>query len=286
MDTGIYCIENTINGKKYIGKTSESFERRWYIHAWNLNKGSHSNRHLQNAWKKYGEENFKFYILMELPAIDFILNIAENIFIIKFSSHESLGGYNLTMGGEGSSGWTPSEETREKISKANKGYKFSEERKQKHSKRMKENPPMLGKHLSPESKERIQLSLIGRKHSAETKEKLSISHKGLLAGDKNPNFGRKRSEEEKRSVSEKLHREKHPNFGKKRKGSSSKYYGVIYDKRWGGKWLAKFTLDGEKVYIGSFKLEIDAAKAYDQYVINNNLNNPLNFPEDYNKGRY
>lgn len=60
---GIYCIINTINYKRYIGSTSESFKKRWTFHKWELNNNKHKNNHLQNAWNKYGSKNFEFIII-------------------------------------------------------------------------------------------------------------------------------------------------------------------------------------------------------------------------------
>lgn len=50
--TGIYCIENTANGKKYIGQASD-IEKRWTQHKQKLRNNSHHNPHLQNAWNTY-----------------------------------------------------------------------------------------------------------------------------------------------------------------------------------------------------------------------------------------
>ena len=56
---GIYKIECIANNKVYIGQ-SINIKRRLYDHKTRLRKGTHKNKHLQNAWNKYGEDNFTF----------------------------------------------------------------------------------------------------------------------------------------------------------------------------------------------------------------------------------
>lgn len=61
--TGVYRITNLINGKFYIGSTKQSFKVRMKHHVNSLRRNGHKNLHLQNAWNKYGEENFEFSIV-------------------------------------------------------------------------------------------------------------------------------------------------------------------------------------------------------------------------------
>ena len=61
---GIYCIENLVNGKKYIGLSTD-IKQRWKQHVINLKGGRHINDHFQSAWNKYKAKSFKFYILEE-----------------------------------------------------------------------------------------------------------------------------------------------------------------------------------------------------------------------------
>lgn len=60
--SGIYCIINIINGKKYIG-SSINIQNRLQKHRYELRKNKHGNRKLQNAYNKYNENNFNHYIL-------------------------------------------------------------------------------------------------------------------------------------------------------------------------------------------------------------------------------
>lgn len=63
---GIYMIVNVINNHRYIG-SSVNIKRRLEIHRANLRHNNHDNLHLQNAWNKYGENNFIFSVLESCP---------------------------------------------------------------------------------------------------------------------------------------------------------------------------------------------------------------------------
>ena len=58
---GIYCIENIITNKKYIGQSNDILNR-WCTHKMSLRRNKHSNQHLQDSWNDYGEAQFKFYV--------------------------------------------------------------------------------------------------------------------------------------------------------------------------------------------------------------------------------
>lgn len=64
LSTGVYCILNTVNEKKYFGSASGrgGFKHRWGNHLSSLRRGIHGNRHLQSAWNKYGEAKFRFIV--------------------------------------------------------------------------------------------------------------------------------------------------------------------------------------------------------------------------------
>ena len=59
---GVYEIINLENGRSYVG-SSHDIKKRWNLHVWNLRKGKHVNRHLQSAWRKWGEGAFSFCVL-------------------------------------------------------------------------------------------------------------------------------------------------------------------------------------------------------------------------------
>lgn len=60
---GIYVIENHSNFvKRYIGSSKNPYNRL-HRHISKLNKNNHENTYLQNAWNKYGANNFECYII-------------------------------------------------------------------------------------------------------------------------------------------------------------------------------------------------------------------------------
>lgn len=95
MISGIYCIENTINHKKYIGQ-SKDIRRRYQNHKSRLNKHKHPNKVLQKDWDKYGEDIFNFYEIERCGVNK--LNDKEIYYIKLFNTFGN--GYNLSPGGE------------------------------------------------------------------------------------------------------------------------------------------------------------------------------------------
>lgn len=122
---GIYCIENIINRKKYIGQSADIF-KRWICHKSELNNNCHYNNYLQKSWNKYGENNFNFSILEKCLPEE--LDDKEIKWIKYYNTFNGIG-YNLTEGGGGRQGYTLSEETKQAISKSNKGKTLTEEHK-------------------------------------------------------------------------------------------------------------------------------------------------------------
>lgn len=60
---GVYKIINIVNNKYYIGSTKQAIRIRMNHHLQALRNNNHKNAHLQHAWNKYSEENFKFVVI-------------------------------------------------------------------------------------------------------------------------------------------------------------------------------------------------------------------------------
>lgn len=121
---GIYKILNIKNGKFYIG-SSTNLRKRLYEHFRELNLGIHTNKHLQNAWNKYGKEGFKFKIIEIIKDTKNFTNEKlrdlETDYIQKTQCFKPEIGYNCIPGGIGTYGLPCSEEKKKKISESNKG---------------------------------------------------------------------------------------------------------------------------------------------------------------------
>lgn len=59
---GVYRIRNVANGRCYVGSALDVGARP-YNHRWHLDRGTHRNRKLLNAWRKRGNSSFVYEVL-------------------------------------------------------------------------------------------------------------------------------------------------------------------------------------------------------------------------------
>ena len=162
------------NNKKYIGITCQEPEKRW-----SRGSGYYSNKHFYNAIRKYGWDNIQHKILYKNLTKE-QAETKEIELIAKNKSNNRKYGYNIQNGGNTIG--THSDETKLKISIANKGKIRNQEAREKNSKNKIGNKNFLGHHHTEKTKKLLSelkkgnKNCLGRKLSQETKNKISISH--------------------------------------------------------------------------------------------------------------
>jgi group I intron endonuclease len=164
----IYKIENLVNGKIYIGQTTQKPYKRKSHHFSHLKKNDHYNTHLQHAFNRYGKDNFKFTVL-NYATNKITLDILERSYINCYNSLNKEKGYNLCEGG---SNGKLSPQTRKKISEKNKGKIFTE----KHRKRI--GIASKGRTHSIQSRKKMSETRSGKNLSLNHRENVSKGHKG------------------------------------------------------------------------------------------------------------
>ena len=220
--SGIYCIVNIVNGKRYVGQ-SVDIELRKRGHFSHLKCGIHDNSYLQASFNKHGIDSFEFRVLEEVP-ID-MLDIRERAWINYYQSNLRRFGYNIEDGGNPNKHlsietrrkislahrgkvYSPerclkmsiaqkghhvmSDENRKKLLEVHKGFRYSVESRRKMSEAQKRRKP-----FSSETRRKMSESGRGKVLSEETRRKISDAQKG----DKNWNHGKHLSEETKQKIS-------------------------------------------------------------------------------------
>ena len=125
----VYIAANKINGKQYVGQTTQTLNQRKRAHKSDALGDDTTTIYFHRAIRKYGWENFDWDILVECNTIE-ELNRLEIYYIRYYDTYNE--GYNLTIGGNnGTLGYRHTEKSKRKMSKSRKGkaLPFSEARK-------------------------------------------------------------------------------------------------------------------------------------------------------------
>lgn len=160
------------NGKVYVGITSQPLSCRW-----KQGKGYGNNPFFTRAVKKYGRDNVKHYALKGRFTLD-EANAREKSLIAELKSNDPDFGYNLTSGGDGCPGvsWSHTEESKQKISVANRGKVRTKEMRE-HLSQLKK-----GKKLSPEIVAKMAAGHVGLTHTEDYKQHMRETSKAYKRG--------------------------------------------------------------------------------------------------------
>jgi len=213
----IYKVINRINGKCYIGQTIQILEERKNQHLHNYIK-----TYFHNALKKYGEDNFDWEIIEKCDSKN-ELDEMEFHYIKQYNSHIFEGGYNLTWGGEGITGYKHSDETKTKIGNKSKQTWNNRNNNNNNLEEYKTKISIANIKRYEDPKEREKLSMAQKKRYEDPKEREKTgtaiqkvwnnSNSGLNSiernkkisesrlGKKNPMFGIKWTKEQKENMS-------------------------------------------------------------------------------------
>lgn len=177
-----YCVykHTTPSNKSYIGITCNKVETRWKNGA-----GYIKSPLFYKAITKYGWSNIAHEILFS-GLNESEAKTKEIELIAEYKTNTRQFGYNLTLGGDGASGYVHSEITKERMRKNHSNVRG--ERNPMYGVILSgERNHMYGKQHTPETRKRIGLALVGSKHSEETRIKMSESRRG----PNNPSYGKK-----------------------------------------------------------------------------------------------
>lgn len=179
MISGIYCLTNLINSKKYIGQSLD-IKNRWWCHK---NPQLDPKSVITRALKKYGVENFRFEMLIITNNINDMNYYEEECIKIYDTLTINGKGYNVKKGGNNHE---QQESTKEKISRANKGrFKGMDWEEKYGEEKAKEIKEKLSKTLKENNRENGQKGFsTGSKHREESREKCSKSVKKTLQDKK------------------------------------------------------------------------------------------------------
>lgn len=116
----VYLIENTVNGKKYVGMTTITASARFKSHCKSAEGGS--NFRIHAAIRKYGSDNFTVTVLENTDKRSELYSL-ERKWIRYYDSMNYNLGYNMTEGGEGAAGREVKEESKIKMSQKVKAHR-------------------------------------------------------------------------------------------------------------------------------------------------------------------
>ena len=95
----LYCHVHIATGRRYIGMTSQTMEKRWKNHIFAAKNSKNGRWHFPNAIRKYGPEAFSHEVLCQSWTLEFA-NATEERLITQYDTRNPERGFNLAKGGE------------------------------------------------------------------------------------------------------------------------------------------------------------------------------------------
>lgn len=179
--SGVYAITNLINHKVYIG-SSINTDVRIKDHKSQLKRNIHTNKRLQSDWNEFGEQNFKFEILIFCQKTQ-LLHF-EQMMMDSYQCYVYDFGYNFCQIAGLCWGYKHSEESKQLMRDKggwNKGIPRTPEEKLKISQARKGKPAWnKGIKMAPEVGQKISIANSKRIWTKESKAKLSLSSRGRI----------------------------------------------------------------------------------------------------------
>lgn len=164
MASAIYAIVNQATRDMYVG-SAVAVNRRWAVHKSKLRANTHHCRHLQNAFRKYGDDAFDWEIIEFVE--DKTQLIAREQFWIDFFKPA----YNKRKIANSCLGLKRSDEARSRMAAAQTGRKQSPETIAKRA------AAIRGRPRPPEVRAKISASHVGIRPSEEARAKMSAAAK-------------------------------------------------------------------------------------------------------------
>lgn len=225
MSWTVYCHTHVESGRRYVGLTSQTMERRWATHV-SKSKSSRDGRwHFPNAIRKYGKDAFSHEVLRICASLE-EANAYEAYFIDLFRTRDARFGFNLAEGGRHEphpirkNPWDDPEyraknlprfvasgQTQEARARNREAFRTPEfrEAQSRRSKATMARPEvrnkvikqLTGRKATPQTLAKMSMASASRKPSMETKKKISLA----LLGRTHPGHGRPCTDSEKEKLS-------------------------------------------------------------------------------------
>lgn len=165
----------------YVGKGSGNRYRNF------CNRGKY--------WNNFCKSKQNVEVRLPIKNVDEEFSLLAEVELIDLYRRRGVRLVNISNGGEGTSGWIPSQETRQRIGEANKHTpKASGEKHGMFGK--KHTAESLAKMVASQNKrDHTNHPMRGKRHTEESKAKMSQSLKGTKIGKDNPFYGKTHSPE-------------------------------------------------------------------------------------------